>query len=183
MKPHMYPPAFAKRNEEKITEFIPRMGQHSKRESAEYLQSIRSRPCLAPPPPPPNWTTVRHPHQKAHNKEETGERVPNTARVSTGVGYKIEAKRAGIQPHQEWDRYSRRSVLPNTKSLVGGAVKSFYQDCFAKEHIWTQEFAGLVANGSVFKGNKGKYVTFVTLGVDNGQYIDVTIKVWIPTAM
>jgi len=28
----------------------------------------------------------------------------------------------------------------------------------------------------VFRGDKGKYVTFLTLGVGNGQYIDITIK-------
>ena len=47
-------------------------------------------------------------------------------------------------------------------------VKGTYMD-----HV---EFAGLVANGRVFKGEKGKYVTFVTLGVDNGQYVDITVK-------
>ena len=38
------------------------------------------------------------------------------------------------------------------------------------------EFAGLIANGRVFKSDKGKYVTFVTLGIDNGKYIDVAIR-------
>ena len=38
------------------------------------------------------------------------------------------------------------------------------------------EFAGVIANGRVFKGKNGKYVTFVTLGIDYGQYIDVTIQ-------
>ena len=37
-------------------------------------------------------------------------------------------------------------------------------------------FAGLVANGRVFRGAEGKYITFVTLGVNNGEYVDVTIK-------
>ena len=40
----------------------------------------------------------------------------------------------------------------------------------------TVEFAGMIANGRVFRGDKGRYVTFLTLGVGNGQYIDVTIK-------
>jgi hypothetical protein len=34
----------------------------------------------------------------------------------------------------------------------------------------------LVANGRIFRGDRGQYITFVTLGVGNGQYIDVTIK-------
>ena len=37
------------------------------------------------------------------------------------------------------------------------------------------EFSGLIANGRVYKGNKGRYVTFVTLGTDYGEYIDVVI--------
>jgi len=37
-------------------------------------------------------------------------------------------------------------------------------------------FAGLVANGRVFRGAEGKYITFVTLGINNGEYVDVTIK-------
>ena len=28
----------------------------------------------------------------------------------------------------------------------------------------------------MFKGEKGRYVTFLTLGVGNGQYIDITVK-------
>ena len=37
-------------------------------------------------------------------------------------------------------------------------------------------FAGLVANGRVFRGEQGKYITFVTLGINNGEYVDVTIR-------
>ena len=28
----------------------------------------------------------------------------------------------------------------------------------------------------MFKGESGRYVTFLTLGIGNGQYIDVTVK-------
>lgn len=38
------------------------------------------------------------------------------------------------------------------------------------------EFAGLIANGRVFKADKGKYITFLTLGVGNGKYIDITVN-------
>ena len=34
----------------------------------------------------------------------------------------------------------------------------------------------MIANGRVFKGKNGKYVTFVTLGIGPGQYIDITVK-------
>ena len=52
--------------------------------------------------------------------------------------------------------------------MPGMYVKELYMD--------KVEFVGLVANGRVFRGDKGRYVTFLTLGVGNGQYIDVTIK-------
>ena len=48
----------------------------------------------------------------------------------------------------------------------------FVQETYL-DHV---NFAGLVANGRVFKGAEGKYVTFVTLGVGNSDYVDVTIK-------
>ena len=49
---------------------------------------------------------------------------------------------------------------------------------YKRQHKWLDhvEFAGVIANGRVFKGKNGKYVTFVTLGIDYGQYIDVTIQ-------
>ena len=37
-------------------------------------------------------------------------------------------------------------------------------------------FAGVIANGRVFKGRNGRYVTFLTLGTSYGEYIDVTIQ-------
>ena len=52
--------------------------------------------------------------------------------------------------------------------MPGMYVRELYMD--------KVEFAGLIANGRVFRGDKGKYVTFLTLGVGNGKYIDVTIK-------
>ena len=32
------------------------------------------------------------------------------------------------------------------------------------------------ANGRVFRGKNGKYITFVTLGIGPGEYIDITVK-------
>ena len=52
--------------------------------------------------------------------------------------------------------------------MPGMYVKELYLDKI--------EFAGMVANGRVFRGDKGRYVTFLTLGVGNGQYIDITIN-------
>ena len=38
------------------------------------------------------------------------------------------------------------------------------------------EFAGVVANGRAFRGKNGRWVTFLTLGTDYGEYIDVTVQ-------
>jgi hypothetical protein len=38
------------------------------------------------------------------------------------------------------------------------------------------EFAGVIANGRVFRGKNGRYVTFLTLGTNYGEYIDITIQ-------
>ena len=37
------------------------------------------------------------------------------------------------------------------------------------------EYAGVIANGRVFRGAKNRWATFLTLGTDYGEYIDVTI--------
>jgi hypothetical protein len=37
-------------------------------------------------------------------------------------------------------------------------------------------FAGVIANGRVFRGRGNRWVTFLTLGTDYGEYIDVTIQ-------
>ena len=37
------------------------------------------------------------------------------------------------------------------------------------------EFAGIIANGRVFRGRNGRWVTFLTLGTDYGEYIDVVV--------
>ena len=45
------------------------------------------------------------------------------------------------------------------------------------KQLWLErvDFAGVIANGRVFRGANGRWVTFLTLGTDYGEYIDVTI--------
>ena len=175
----MYRRAFAKRNEEKITEFIQRMGQHPKRESAiEYLQSLSGFGLCRAHAVNLGRLIWALAYQKAHNKEEFWRACLKHCQGSYRRWvHKTEAKRVGIQPRTKSKsdtiddpvyQYKKFGWWSSEKFLPGLFCKGTYMD-----HV---EFAGLVANGRVFKGNKGKYVTFVTLGVDNGQYIDVTIK-------
>jgi len=175
----MYRRAFAKRNEEKITEFIQRMGRHPKRESAiEYLQSLSGFGLCRAHAVNLGRLIWALAYQKAHNKEEFWRACLKHCQGSYRRWvHKTEAKRVGIQPRTKSKsdtiddpvyQYKKFGWWSSEKFLPGLFCKGTYMD-----HV---EFAGLVANGRVFKGNKGKYVTFVTLGVDNGQYIDVTIK-------
>jgi len=91
--------------------------------------------------------------------------------------YRTEAKRVGIEvitpsKSDKWDtpefQYRKYGWWSQDDFMPGMYVKELYLD--------KVEFAGMIANGRVFRGDKGRYVTFLTLGVGNGQYIDVTIK-------
>ena len=72
----------------------------------------------------------------------------------------------------KWDtpefQYRKYGWWSDNNFMPGMYVKELYLD--------KVEFAGMIANGRVFRGDKGRYVTFLTLGIGNGQYIDVTIK-------
>ena len=65
-------------------------------------------------------------------------------------------------------QYKKYGWWSSERFLPGMFVKGTYMD-----HV---EFAGLVANGRVYKGDKGKYVTFLMLGINNGEYVDITVK-------
>ena len=91
--------------------------------------------------------------------------------------YRTEAKRVGIDvitpsKSDKWDtpefQYRKYGWWSQKDFMPGMYVKELYLD--------KVEFAGMIANGRVFRGDKGRYMTFLTLGIGNGQYIDVTIK-------
>ena len=65
-------------------------------------------------------------------------------------------------------QYKKYGWWSSEKFLPGFYTRSLYLDRI--------EFAGLVANGRVYKSGHKKYVTFVTLGIDNGYYVDCTIN-------
>jgi len=99
-------------------------------------------------------------YQKAHNPEEFWRANLKHCQGSyRSWVYQAEAQRHDIETKPGWWQ------------------NGFIKNCFV-EQKWLDhvEFAGVIANGRVFKGKNGKYVTFVTLGIDYGQYIDVTIQ-------
>ena len=64
------------------------------------------------------------------------------------------------------DEYKRKGYWTSSQ---------FLPNTFLKRKGGKATFCGIVANSRVFKSERGKYVTFVTLGVGNGEYIDVTL--------
>jgi len=117
-------------------------------------------------------------YQKAHNKKKFWQSCLKHCQGSYKRWvYRTEAKRVGIEvvtpsKSDKWDtpefQYRKYGWWSHADFMPGMYVKELYLD--------KVEFAGMIANGRVFRGDKGRYVTFLTLGIGNGQYIDVTIK-------
>ena len=176
----MYRRAFAKRDEEKVMQFMERMGDSERKE--EIIQELYGLGnfglCRAHAVNLGRliWALA---YNKAHNPKEFWRAALKHCQGSYRRWvHKTEAKNAG------WDL--RDLGYPN------GITESPQQQ-YKRHGYWTQpefmpsmfiqetwgdrvNFAGLVANGRVFRGEQGRYVTFVTLGVNNGEYVDVTIK-------
>jgi DNA polymerase III alpha subunit len=175
----MYRRAFAKKNEEKILEFTTRLGNHPRKNNIiEMLQGLSGFGLCRAHAINLGRLIWALAYQKAHNKKEFWKACLKHCHGSYRRWvYRTEAKRVGIDTvtpsnSDKWDtpefQYRKYGWWSNKNFMPGMYVKELYLDKI--------EFAGLVANGRVFRGDKGKYVTFLTLGVENGQYIDVTIK-------
>lgn len=176
----MYRRAFAKRNEERVLEFIERMGQSERKQQIvdELYQLGHFGLCRAHAVNLGRliWALA---YQKAHNPREFWRACLKHCQGSYRRWvYKNEAKRVGwdlrdlgyhngILNDSIWE-YKKYGWWSAAEFLPGMYCMNTYQDRF--------EFQGLIANGRVFKGESGRYVTFLTLGVGNGQYIDVTVK-------
>lgn len=176
----MYRRAFAKRNEERVLEFIERMGQSDNKTQIinELYQLGHFGLCRAHAVNLGRliWALA---YQKAHNPREFWRACLKHCQGSYRRWvYKNEAKRVGwdlrdlgyhngILNDPVWE-YKKYGWWSSEEFLPGMYCMNTYQDRF--------EFSGLVANGRVFKGETGRYVTFLTLGIGNGQYIDVTAR-------
>ena len=174
----MYRRAFAKKNEEKIFEFTTRLGNHPKKNAIiEMLQSLSGFGLCRAHAVNLGRLIWALAYQKAHNPEKFWQACLKHCHGSYRRWvYRTEAKRVGINvvtpsKSDSWDtpqfQYRKYGWWSTKDFMPGMYVKELYMD--------KVEFAGMIANGRVFRGDKGKYVTFLTLGVGNGQYIDVTI--------
>ena len=175
----MYRRAFAKKNEEQVMQFMTKLGNHPRKD--EIFRSLQALSgfglCRAHAVNLGRliWALA---YQKAHNVQGFWKGALKHCKGSYKRWvYKTEAKRAGLEPTtisktDRWDdpvyQYKKYGWWSSKSFLPGFYTKHLYLD--------RVEFCGLIANGRVYKAGNKKYVTFVTLGVDNGYYIDITIN-------
>ena len=175
----MYRRAFAKRNEEKVMEFMARLGDQTEREQirAEMQSLAGFGLCRAHAVNLGRliWALA---YQKAHNPREFWRAALMHCQGSYARWvYRNEAKRAGwdlrelgfgnwvtedpVESFIEHGAWNSPGFLPNM------GVRNVYLDRF--------EFAGIVANSRVFRRDRQRYIHFITLGVDEGEYVDLII--------
>lgn len=157
----MYRRAFAKKNDEKILEFVERMGNNPKREQAmSALQELSGFGLCRAHAVNLGRLIWALAYQKAHNPEKFWRaNLRHCAGSYRPWVYQTEAHRRGIETKSGWWQHG---FIPN---------------CFVKQK-WLNhvEFAGIIANGRVFRGKNNRWTTFLTLGIGYGEYIDVTIQ-------
>jgi hypothetical protein len=175
----MYRRAFAKKNEEKVMEFMARLGDHPQRDDIrQEMQSLAGFGlCRAHAVNLGRliWALAYH---KAHNPREFWRAVLKHCQGSYARWvYRNEAKRAGwdlrdlgfdnwimedpVASFQEHGCWNSPGFLPHM------GVRNLYLDQF--------EFAGIVANSRVFRRDKQRYIHFITLGVGEGEYVDLIV--------
>ena len=175
----MYRRAFAKRNEEKVMEFMARLGDHPQREQIrQEMQSLAGFGlCRAHAVNLGRliWALAYH---KAHNPRDFWRAALLHCQGSYARWvYRNEAKRAGwdlrdlgfdnwitedpVESFLEHGAWNSPGFLPNM------GVRGLYLDRY--------EFAGIVANSRVFRRDKKQYIHFITLGVGEGEYVDLIV--------
>jgi hypothetical protein len=117
-------------------------------------------------------------YQKAHNPREFWQAALRHCQGSYARWvYRNEAKRAGwdlrdlgfanwitedpVESFKEHGAWNSPGFLP--RMGVQGLYSEYYQ------------FAGIVANSRVFKRDRQQYIHFITLGVGEGEYVDVIV--------
>ena len=168
----MWRRAFAKKNEEKIYEFMEKIGNHEHKN--EILAALRELSnfglCRAHAINLGRliWAIA---YQKAHNPEKFWEATLKHCQGSYSRWvYHHEAKLAGAVPVT----YQGNEV---NELLSQGHWHSdkFIPVCTELRRPGEVEFCGLVANYRVFKSGPKQYITFVTIGTGNGKYLDVIL--------
>lgn len=168
----MWRRAFAKKNEEKMFEFMQLVGDHPRRDDvfAALKELSHFGLCRAHAINLGRliWALA---YQKAHNPERFWQAALKHCQGSYARWvYWQEAKLAGAVPAVgEGGEVQDLRINGRWKS------KRFIPVCQEIRKPGHVEFCGLVANYRVFKSAPKEYITFVTLGTGNGRYLDVVV--------
>ena len=175
----MYRRAFAKKNEEKMMQFMAKLGDHpDKHDIYEQMQSLSGFGlCRAHAVNLGRliWALAYH---KVHNPKEFWRACLKHCQGSYARWvYRNEAKRAGwdlrdlgfdnwitedpVESFKEHGAWNSPGFLPNM------GLQNLFLDKF--------QFAGIVANSRVFKSDSKNYIHFITLGVGEGRYVDLVV--------
>jgi len=175
----MYRRAFAKRNEEKVMDFMNKLGNHPhKNEIYREMQSLSGFGLCRAHAVNLGRLIWALAYQKAHNPKKFWQAALKHCQGSYARWvYRNEAKRSGwdlrdlgfnnwlmedpVKNFKDYGYWNSPGFLPNM------GVNNVYLDKY--------EFAGIVANSRVFKRDKQKYIHFITLGVGEGEYVDVVV--------
>jgi len=168
----MWRRAFAKKNEEKMFEFMQLIGDHPRkndvflalRELSHFglcrAHAINLGRLI--------WALA---YQKAHNPEAFWRAALKHCQGSYARWvYWQEAKLAGAVP-----AVGQGGEIEDLMKMGRWRSKSFIPQCQEIRRPGRVEFCGLVANYRVFKSKPKEYITFVTLGTGNGRYLDVVL--------
>ena len=169
----MWRRAFAKKNEEKMFEFMQLVGDHPRKQ--EVFQALKELShfglCRAHAINLGRliWALA---YQKAHNPIAFWRAALKHCQGSYARWvYWQEAKLAGAVPAA-----LEGGEIQELKHTGRWSSPRFIPVCTEVRKPGTVEFCGLVANYRVFKSDPKKYITFATLGTGNGRYLDVVFN-------
>ena len=169
----MWRRAFAKKNEEKMFEFMQLVGDHPKRDDvfAALKELSHFGLCRAHAINLGRliWALA---YQKAHNPAKFWQAALKHCQGSYARWvYWQEAKLAGAIKPSLLEGYE----VQDLKQTGRWSSSRFIPVCAEVRKPGQVEFCGLVANYRVFKSAPKEYITFVTLGTGNGRYLDVVL--------
>lgn len=168
----MWRRAFAKKNEEKMFEFMQLVGDHPRKDDvfAALKELSHFGLCRAHAINLGRliWALA---YQKAHNPERFWQAALKHCQGSYARWvYWQEAKLAGAVP-----AVGEGGEVDDLLKTGRWRSQQFIPVCQEIRKPGSVEFCGLVANYRVFKSKPKEYITFVTLGTGNGRYLDVVV--------
>lgn len=169
----MWRRAFAKKNEEKMFEFMTLVGDHPKKDEvfAALKELSHFGLCRAHATNLGRliWALA---YQKAHNPVKFWQAVLKHCQGSYSQWvYWQEAKLAGAVHCSMIEGFE----VQDLKRTGHWQSDRFIPVCTEIRKPGNIEFCGLVANYRVFKSSPKEYITFATLGTGNGRYLDVIL--------